>query len=58
MTIKTVLGQVAVRDLGSALSWYARFFGRQADARPMDGLAEWHLTDSGGVQVFQEPDNA
>lgn len=58
MTIRTVLGQVAVRDLASALGWYARYFGRQADERPMDGLAEWHLTGGGGVQVFQEPENA
>jgi hypothetical protein len=58
MRIRAVLGQIAVRDLGSALAWYARYFGRQADAQPMEGLAEWHLVGGGGVQVFQEPDNA
>jgi catechol-2,3-dioxygenase len=28
------------------------------DARPMDGLVEWHLAETFGVQVWAEPDRA
>jgi hypothetical protein len=58
MPINTVLAGVAVGDFDSALSWYERLLGRPADARPMDGLAEWHFTDSAVIQVIQDPDRA
>lgn len=32
--------------------------GREPDARPMDGLVEWHLTDAFGVQGWADPDRA
>jgi hypothetical protein len=38
--------------------WYARFFGREPDARPMDGLVEWHLHDAFGIQVWLDPERA
>ncbi len=50
-----VLAQATVTDLDRAERWYATLFGRVPDARPMDGLLEWHLTDSAGVQVWREP---
>src|SRR5687768_3623056 len=31
---------------------------RPADARPMEGLAEWKLADGGWIQVFQDKDRA
>jgi hypothetical protein len=40
MTISRLLAQMTVSDLDRAVSWYARFFGREPDARPMDGLVE------------------
>ncbi|QNE19092.1 VOC family protein [Kribbella qitaiheensis] len=58
MTIKAVLAVIPVTDLDKACEWYESFFGRAADTRPMDTLAEWHLSELGVVQVFQEPDRA
>lgn len=56
MSIISVMAVVTVRDFEGGLSWYERFFGRHADQRPMDGLAEWHLTDTGVVQVVYDSD--
>lgn len=58
MTINNVLAELLVRDLDAALPWYERFFDRPADSMPMPGLAEWQLTQGGGVQVFQDPEHA
>lgn len=35
-----------------------RFFGREPDGRPMDGLVEWHLHDAFGIQVWLDPQRA
>lgn len=51
MSIDHVLAVVPVSDIDSARAWYERLFGRAPDNRPMDGLVEWQVTDSGWVQV-------
>ena len=38
-------------DLEAARTWYQRVLGREPDAAPMDGLLEWHLAESGWLQV-------
>lgn len=58
MAIQRVLAHATVRDLAAAERWYAALFERQPDARPMDGLLEWHLGDALGVQVWAEPERA
>ncbi|WCO67261.1 VOC family protein [Iamia majanohamensis] len=59
MAITGVLAQATVTDLDAAEEWYTAFFDRPPDARPMDGLLEWHLGgDATGVQVWAEPDRA
>jgi glyoxylase I family protein len=58
MAIDKVLADVAVDDFVSALTWYERLLGRPADAAPMDGLAEWHLAEGGGIQVSDYADRA
>lgn len=58
MTITKVLSVVPVADFETSAAWYERFFGRPADARPMPGLADWHLTDGAWVQVFRDADRA
>ncbi|WBB61011.1 VOC family protein [Streptomyces sp. WMMC500] len=58
MTFTHVLAVAPVRDVEPAVAWYEQLFGRAADARPMPGLADWHLSPSGWVQVFQSPDHA
>lgn len=58
MTIQNVLAQATVSDLAAAERWYSVLFDRQPDARPMEGLVEWHLGDTFGVQVWAEPERA
>jgi hypothetical protein len=45
------LAGIVVDDLPAAAAWYARVLGRPADAAPMEGLLEWHLTGGGWLQV-------
>ncbi|MBD3783163.1 MAG: VOC family protein [Micrococcales bacterium] len=47
-----------VADLERAERWYTALVGRGPDARPMDGLLEWHLSDTTGIQVWLEPEAA
>jgi predicted enzyme related to lactoylglutathione lyase len=54
VSITSVSAVVTVADFKGGLAWYERFFGRPADQRPMDGLAEWHHTESGAVQVVHD----
>ena len=58
MTLKTVLAQICVSDLARSEPWYAEVFGTEADRHPMDGLAEWYFEAGGGVQIFQNEENA
>lgn len=58
MAIHSVLAGIAVNDFASAITWYERLPGRFADAAPMEGLAEWHLTESGGIQLIHDEDRA
>lgn len=58
MQITGLLAQVAVSDLAEAEEWYGRLFDGGPDARPMDGLVEWHLGDGRGVQLWRDPDRA
>lgn len=56
--IKRVLAQSIPGDLAVAAEWYTRLFGRRPEGRPMEGLLEWHLADTFGVQVWAEVDRA
>jgi predicted enzyme related to lactoylglutathione lyase len=55
--ITDILPGVAVTDLETALPWYEKLFGRPADERPMEGLAEW-LFGGARLQLVEEPDRA
>ena len=58
MTIRRVLAQSTVTELEPAVQWYSLLFDAEPDARPMEGLVEWHLGQAFGVQVWLEPDRA
>lgn len=58
MTFQRLLAQAVVTDLEVAERWYATVFAGEPDARPMDGLLEWHLADTFGVQVWLDPSRA
>ncbi|MCU1457417.1 MAG: glyoxalase/bleomycin resistance protein/dioxygenase [Actinomycetia bacterium] len=57
MTITNVLTNLHVSDAHAATAWYEQLFGREPDRRPMDGLVEWQLATTGGVQVFDDPES-
>jgi glyoxylase I family protein len=57
MKINQPMAAIAVRSVESAEDWWARLIGREADARPMDGLVEWHF-DSGALQLVADADRA
>ena len=56
--IANVLAEMIVSDHAAAVEWYAALFGRPPDRRPMDGLAEWQLSSTGGLQVFERSEEA
>ena len=58
MPIVNTLAGIMVTDLTTAAAWYELLLSRPADARPMEGLAEWKLADGGWIQVFQDKDRA
>jgi catechol 2,3-dioxygenase-like lactoylglutathione lyase family enzyme len=58
VSVTKVLAVVPVADFETSIAWYERLLGRAADARPMPGLADWHLTDNAWVQVFRDLDRA
>jgi glyoxylase I family protein len=58
VAIDSVLAGIAVNDFVSALTWYERLLGRPADAAPMEGLAEWHISEHGGIQLIHDQDRA
>ncbi len=41
--VRAIYAGITVIDLERPRVWYARVFGREPDAAPMDGLYEWHL---------------
>jgi predicted enzyme related to lactoylglutathione lyase len=58
MGITNALAGIAVEDIGVAMAYYERLFGRPADARPMSEVAEWKFPTGGWVQVFTDADRA
>ncbi|MEU9357215.1 VOC family protein [Streptomyces sp. NPDC048301] len=58
MSFTHVLAVAPVMAIEPAVEWYERLFGRPADARPMDGLADWHISPYAWLQVFQSPEQA
>lgn len=58
MRFNRVLPSLSVRDLSAAADWYEMLLGRPADARPMESLAEWAITDTSTLQVNHDVANA
>lgn len=58
MGIRTIFAHVSCSDLETSIRWYETLFGKPPTRRPMDGLAEWHFTDSAEVQLFEDATHA
>lgn len=58
MAIETIFANISCANLETSLPWYQKLFGAPPTRRPMDGLAEWHFTDSAEVQLHENKTNA
>lgn len=58
LNLQSVVTVLPVTDFDRATQWYTRLFGRDADVVPVEGVAEWSLTDTVWMQVAYDPDNA
>ncbi|MGH3674900.1 MAG: VOC family protein [Mycobacterium sp.] len=57
-TVLDIAAVVAARDFAAARSWYRRVLGREPDLEPIDGVAEWQITDTSWLQLVTDPDRA
>lgn len=56
--INSVFAVLSVRNQDDAVRWYANLLGRNADMIPVEGVAEWQLTDSAWLQVTADSERA
>jgi len=49
---------VRVRELGPAIEWYSRLFGRGADVVPNDHEVMWRVTDGGWLYIIEDAGRA
>ena len=58
MSIETIFANVSCSDLEKSAAWYERLFGKPPTRRPMPGLAEWQLTPSAEMQLYEAKEHA
>ena len=58
MGLHKIYAHLSCADLDASIRWFAAIFNRSPDARPMEGLAEWHHGETTGFQLFQNPADA
>jgi hypothetical protein len=58
MSVNAVFANMACSDLEASSSWFETLFEREPDARPMDGLCEWHFGETAGFQLHQDATKA
>jgi catechol 2,3-dioxygenase-like lactoylglutathione lyase family enzyme len=49
MNLQKIYTALLTADLVAAEGWYTKLLGRGPDYRPMDTMAQWELSDQGGV---------
>jgi predicted enzyme related to lactoylglutathione lyase len=54
METEVLFAAVAVSDLGRAVGWYRRFFGREPDVAPNDDERMWRVADGGWLYVVRD----
>jgi hypothetical protein len=54
----SVVGVLPVTDHAKAVTWYQKWIGRAPDVEPMDGIAEWQLSENAWIQVTVDPESA
>ena len=56
--INSVVAVVPVKDQNTAVEWYTKLLGRDADLVPVEGVAEWQLAENAWLQVSTDPERA
>ncbi len=57
VNLESVIAVVPVTDQVTAVTWYKKLLGRDADVVPIDGVAEWQLAEKAWLQVTTAPDH-
>jgi len=57
VNLESLIAVVPVMDQTTAVNWYKKLLGRDADVVPIDGVAEWQLAEKAWLQVTADPDN-
>jgi len=57
VNLESLIAVVPVMDQATAVNWYKKLLGRDADVVPIDGVAEWQLAEKAWLQVTADPDN-
>lgn len=55
--MNSVIAVLQVNDQEKALEWYKKLLGRDADFVPMEGVAEWQISENGWIQVTVDTTN-
>lgn len=58
MSIETIFANVSCSELERSIAWYKKLFGKPPARRPMAGLAEWQLTESAEMQLYEAKEHA
>ena len=58
MPLRKIYAHLNCSDLDASIRWFSAIFNRGPDARPMEGLAEWHHAGAAGFQLFLNPADA
>ena len=56
--IDSVIAVVPVKDYYTAVEWYKKLLGRDADVVPVEGVSEWQLSEHAWLQVGTDPERA
>ena len=58
LNLKNVISVIPVTNYQTAVNWYKKLIGRDADVLPTEGVAEWQLAGDAWLQVGSDPDNS
>lgn len=54
----SVVSVLPVTNHAAAVAWYRKWIGRGPDVEPMEGIAEWQLTENAWIQISLDPEPA
>ncbi|MDQ8182851.1 VOC family protein [Pelagicoccus sp. SDUM812005] len=58
LNLKNVISVIPVTNYDSAVNWYKKLIGRDADVVPTEGVSEWQLAANAWLQIGIDPDNS